>query len=747
LEARCVLSTLVALGGDNHLLTFDSSAPGMVTDVAVSGLQPNEQLAAIAFRPSDGQLFGVTFGALYQLDAATGSAALVGAFPTNASLTERGASFDPTSGKLRVAGVQHQNLLIDPTSGSFTTDTAFHYRLGDRLQGNAEDIQALAYTNEVANATTTTLYAFDGLNARDLSIVGGPNGNPGAETGGLSTVANLTPAWSVFTIGGADNTAYGVLGGPSGNNLYKVDLGTGGTGTLVGTIGGARGPIGLAVKPDGAATAPTTLSVRDAAVSESAAGPVTADFTVKLSAASAQAVTVSYRTANDTAFAGRDYQAVRGTLTFAPGQTLQTIHVPIAADAPSALPETFFVQLSSPLGASLARAVAVGTIRADSPPQPLVPSGIYVEDFSDDKDLSKPAFDSTGVFQHFFTIADQAHTVNDPTDTNEPTFGYRIDTGGPPPAVTFPSPTLIVSGATDRVTFPNLVPGTHVAFAAVDVTALAGTGTVRIVGENGVFEESVAVGQPTKTVSVGEEHVLPSGLELGPISEIDLFGTVVGFDNVKVLVVPDRPPNANDVFADTPPDTFVVIDVLAHDSSQDGGPLRLLSVGPTGVAGGPHQQDRRHRHLLSTGGIQRKGQFPLHDRGRARGNRDGYDPRPRPGPAAHRQRLVPTGPERPPVPRGGPRQGPRRVPANQNREGRRRERLALSQGRGCPGERATPRYPRLSRGRELHLHSHGACHRRGPVRDVRLRQFYVVGQRRPGQQRGDGDPSRSTGRR
>jgi VCBS repeat-containing protein len=585
LEDRCVLSTLVGLS-DNHLLTFDSATPGTVTDVAVSGLQPNDTLAAIAFRPSDGQLFGVSFEALYQLDAATGSATLVrDGIPVITAVA--GASFDPTSGKLRVAGgpQQRQNLLIDPNSGAFTTESAFHYRAGDLEQGHDPQLTALAYTNEVAHATTTTLYAFEEFNARDLSIVGGPNGNPSPDTGELSTVAALTlPFWNAFTIGGADNTAYGVLSGPSGNDLYKVDLGTG-TGSLVGKIGSTRGQIGLAVKPDGAATAPTTLSVRDAAVSESTAGPVTADFTVKLSAASTQTVTVNYSTANDTAFAGRDYQAAHGTLTFTPGQTLQTIHVLITADAPSALPETFFVQLSGPLGASLARAVAVGTVRADAPPQPLVPSGIYVEDFSDDKDLSKPAFDSTGVFQHFFSLQGQAHTVNDPTDTNEPTFGYRIDTGGPPPAVTFPSPTLIVSGATDRVTFPNLVLGTHVAFAAVDVTALAGTATVRIVGENGVFEESVAVGQPTKTVSVGEEHVLPSGLELGPISEIDLSGTVAGFDNVKVLVVPDRPPNANDVFADTPPDTPVVIDVLAHDSSQDGSPLRIVSVGPTDFPG------------------------------------------------------------------------------------------------------------------------------------------------------------------
>src|SRR5262249_33705784 len=48
------------------------------------------------------------------------------------------------------------------------------------------------------------------------------------------------------------------------------------------------------------------------------------------------------------------------------------------------------------------------------------------------------------------------------------------------------------------------------------------------------------------------------------------------FDNVKILVVPDRPPKANDDGAATPPGGFVNIDVLENDTSQDGSPLRLV---------------------------------------------------------------------------------------------------------------------------------------------------------------------------
>ncbi|MFX5684743.1 Calx-beta domain-containing protein, partial [Acinetobacter baumannii] len=47
----------------------------------------------------------------------------------------------------------------------------------------------------------------------------------------------------------------------------------------------------------------------------------TATFTVTLSNASTEPVTVHYASANGTATAGTDYNAVAGTITFAPGET------------------------------------------------------------------------------------------------------------------------------------------------------------------------------------------------------------------------------------------------------------------------------------------------------------------------------------------------------------------------------------------------------------------------------------------
>lgn len=109
-----------------------------------------------------------------------------------------------------------------------------------------------------------------------------------------------------------------------------------------------------------------SLSITDVTIAETAAGS-NAVFTVTLSAASGQTVTVKYATANDTALAGEDYTATSGTLTFAPGTLTQQITVPILDDLKFELEETFFVNLSDAANASIAESQAIGTITDTDP--------------------------------------------------------------------------------------------------------------------------------------------------------------------------------------------------------------------------------------------------------------------------------------------------------------------------------------------------------------------------------------------
>ena len=62
---------------------------------------------------------------------------------------------------------------------------------------------------------------------------------------------------------------------------------------------------------------------------------------------------MKYATANGTAAAGSDYTATSGTLTFSPGETSQTIKVPINDDTAVEPNETFTVTLSTPVNATL----------------------------------------------------------------------------------------------------------------------------------------------------------------------------------------------------------------------------------------------------------------------------------------------------------------------------------------------------------------------------------------------------------
>jgi hypothetical protein len=110
-----------------------------------------------------------------------------------------------------------------------------------------------------------------------------------------------------------------------------------------------------------------SISVNDVTVTEGNSGMTAATFTVSLSAAYGQPVSVLYATADNSAHAGSDYQAASGTLSFAPGVTSRTITVLVNGDRVSESTETFVLRLTSPTNAFLADPSGVGTILDDEP--------------------------------------------------------------------------------------------------------------------------------------------------------------------------------------------------------------------------------------------------------------------------------------------------------------------------------------------------------------------------------------------
>jgi hypothetical protein len=96
-------------------------------------------------------------------------------------------------------------------------------------------------------------------------------------------------------------------------------------------------PLALALATGSLVAAPpprNVLSVSGTSVTEGNDGVQYAPITVTLASPSGRkTVSVDYRTSDGSATAGSDYDAVSGTLNFAPGQTSKTIHVPVRGDS------------------------------------------------------------------------------------------------------------------------------------------------------------------------------------------------------------------------------------------------------------------------------------------------------------------------------------------------------------------------------------------------------------------------------
>ncbi|MEX8495276.1 Calx-beta domain-containing protein, partial [Sphaerotilus sp.] len=141
-------------------------------------------------------------------------------------------------------------------------------------------------------------------------------------------------------------------------------------------------PVGLGtIKDDGTGTVPPgvtpdddrpVVTINDVLVNEASAH---ATFTVTLSNPSDLPVTVKYSSVNGTAEAGFDYDAVLGTLTFAPGELTKTIDVPLHNDTVYEGAETFQIVLTDPTNAKVTLAgagvdttkdnIGIGTIMDD----------------------------------------------------------------------------------------------------------------------------------------------------------------------------------------------------------------------------------------------------------------------------------------------------------------------------------------------------------------------------------------------
>jgi Ca2+-binding RTX toxin-like protein len=227
----------------------------------------------------------------------------------------------------------------------------------------------------LGNDTVSGQSGNDLLNGDDGDdSVSGQAGQDTIDGGAGNDVANGNAGDDSLLGGDGDDTLYGGSGNDASDGQAGQDrsFGHSGNDTLVGRDGAdfLTGGTG----DDLIDTQAVTISIADLLISpEGDFGQTTnANFTLTLSGLFLQPVTVQFATSSDgtntggTATAGEDYFATTGTVTFQPGETTQTLTVPILGDdLNESDEETFFVTLSNPSTGTILDGLAEGRIVDD----------------------------------------------------------------------------------------------------------------------------------------------------------------------------------------------------------------------------------------------------------------------------------------------------------------------------------------------------------------------------------------------
>ena len=214
----------------SEIFSFDSATPGVITTPRpITGL--NQMLTTLAIRPSDGQLYTESFGSFYRIDPVTAQATLLFTNPALGSAGNPTMAFNPVTGLLRVIGTRGESL-----AQSFRVNVDTGAVIQD---GQSSQPRGLAYTNNYAGASTTTLYALSG---GDALTIDNPENQSQFTLVGPVGASGVPPALTGLSISGVTGTAYATFTfnagtpGPYSSQFYTVNLSTG-AGTPVGPIG------------------------------------------------------------------------------------------------------------------------------------------------------------------------------------------------------------------------------------------------------------------------------------------------------------------------------------------------------------------------------------------------------------------------------------------------------------------------------------------------------------------------------
>ena len=237
-DGRCS-ETIFALTTGNALISFSSESPGtIITANQITGILPGEIIVGIDYRPALGEIFALSnLGRLYIVDSTTGFARLTNTLFVNLSGSRFGIDFNPVPDRMRIVSDADQNLRANVEAGVTNVDGTLAFAAGDVNAAADPNVVSVAYSNNFAGTTATTLYGID--SNLDILVIQNPPNN-----GTLTTVGSLgvnTTELVGFDIASGSTRAFASLTAPgsSTSGLYRINLVTGAA-SLVGSIGGGQ---------------------------------------------------------------------------------------------------------------------------------------------------------------------------------------------------------------------------------------------------------------------------------------------------------------------------------------------------------------------------------------------------------------------------------------------------------------------------------------------------------------------------
>jgi len=303
----------------------------------------------------------------------------------------------------------------------------------------------------------------------------------------------------------------------------------------------------------GTVTSPTISIAGASTVYENSSGAAEAAFTVTLSAASQDILTVKYVTQDGSAHAGTDYEAENGTLTFAPGQTTAKISVPIIGTELAQHNETFSVVLSNPTDSgggtpTISGSPATGTIDAlftdgaevvnfnnlSPEQQAAIAAGAETTDgYGGDDVVTLPSSgDAT------FTTGSKA---GDDYTVNGGDGSYTIVEGAGTETVTINgdgSSTITAGSGADTIAITGNGDNTVNGGSGADTVTFSGTGDNTFNGVGGNYNVTLGSGSDTVTINGDGSSTIAAGSGADTISITGTGANNVtigyGTDNVRI---------------------------------------------------------------------------------------------------------------------------------------------------------------------------------------------------------------------